>query len=403
MTHRQLVRLLIAQTVLMVGLGWAAVYLGRDEFRLAVGREEEGLPSPSLLADDEAGPLPAVRLNAIAQRHAGVELQRPTATTMSAGTTAGEITVTVLDPQPLAELRTRLRAAQQEAAASHATAVASRLEQARIQALFDDDRSASQRALEAANAQALTDAARERTAQSQSNALRDGARAAWGAVVASWFDAPDGAVLQRVLSGREVLLRAVLRADDIDSAPTRLQATLPGRREPVTAQALGAISSSVATASANPGAEAIAGGRHLLFKAPGAGLAPGMRLTARLHRDGADAARAGGLVPASAVIWHAGQAWIYVREAGGDANETDDKATEAQSVDVEDLKPARAASTPDAVRIDRFQRRAIPNAMRLGDQWFVPGIETDDPVVVRGAQLLLSEELKSQIKNENDD
>ena len=41
MTPRGLVRLLVAQTVLMVLLGWAAVYLGRDEFRLAVGREEE--------------------------------------------------------------------------------------------------------------------------------------------------------------------------------------------------------------------------------------------------------------------------------------------------------------------------------------------------------------------------
>ncbi len=68
MTHRNLVRLLVAQTVLMVLLGWAAVYLGRDEFRLAVGREEEDLPAPSLLADEEAGRLPEVRLNSTSQR-----------------------------------------------------------------------------------------------------------------------------------------------------------------------------------------------------------------------------------------------------------------------------------------------------------------------------------------------
>jgi len=33
----------------------------------------------------------------------------------------------------------------------------------------------------------------------------------------------------------------------------------------------------------------------------------------------------------------------------------------------------------------------------------VPGFEEDDPIVVRGAQVLLSEELKYQIRNENDD
>ena len=75
MTKRNLVRLLIAQTVLMVLLGWCAVYLGRDEFRLAVDRDdEEAMPAPSLLAEEEAGQLPEVRLNATAQRQAGVEL-----------------------------------------------------------------------------------------------------------------------------------------------------------------------------------------------------------------------------------------------------------------------------------------------------------------------------------------
>lgn len=389
MTSRHLARLLIAQTVLMVLLGWGAVYLGRDEFRLAMERDdEENMPSPSLLADEEAGQLPSVRLNATAQRQAGVELQLPTATTRSAGASATDLAVIVIDPQPLAESRGRLQTAAQDLAVARATAAASRLEQARVQALFDDDRSASQRALDTANAQAQTDAARERSAQSQVTTLRDSARAAWGPVIAGWLDASDGASLQRVLSGREVLLRAVLRADDTGRAPATLDLTPPGRSESVTAPGLGAIA---------PGhAETAAGGRHLLYLAPGAGLAAGMRLTAHSAGSGNDSAREGGLVPASAVIWHAGQAWIYVCEAHGGLGEADDAAAEA-------APPASTASGSTTARIDNFQRRGLPNAVRLGDQWFVPGLETDDPVVVRGAQLLLSEELKSQIKNENDD
>lgn len=393
MTQRNLVRLLIAQTVLLVLFGWAAIYLGRDEFQLAVGREEEDLPAPSLLAEEEVGQLPEVRLNATAQRQAGVEMQLPTTTTMSDAASAREIAVTVLDPQPLADWRGRVQAALQEVAAARATATASRLEWARVQALFDDDRSASQRALEAASAQAQTDAARERSAQLQAGALRDSARATWGPTVAGWLEAPDGSALQRVLSGHEVLLRAVLRADDPGRAPARLALTPPGRSKAVAAQGLGVIAPGTGVM-----AEVIANGRHLLFLAPGSGLGAGMRLTARSPGDAsADASRTGGLVPASAVIWHAGQAWIYVREAHGESGEGADTEPAASA------PPARAASAPETARIDRFQRRGLPNALRLGEQWFVPGLEADDPVVVRGAQLLLSEELKSQIKNENDD
>ena len=390
MKQGTLVRLLILQTVLMVLLAWGMVYLGRDEFRLAMERDdEEDLPTPSLLAEEEAGQLPEVRLNASAQRQAGVELQQPTAATRATGASVSDVVVTVLDPHPLAEWRGRMQAALQEVVAARAIAAASRLELARVQSLFDDDRSASQRTLESAQAQAQTDGARETSAQSLANALRDSARATWGPVVAGWLTAADGAMLQRVLSGREVLLRAVLRADDSSPAPAQLDLTPPGGSVPISIRGLGVVA---------PGAnETLAGGRHLLFLAPGGGLGSGMRLTARSRGGEGAAARAGGLVPASAVIWHAGQAWIYALEARGDADEVVEHDPAAST------PPASTAPTTESARVDRFQRRGLSNAVRLGEQWFVPDLEIDEPVVVRGAQLLLSEELKSQIKNENDD
>jgi hypothetical protein len=208
---------------------------------------------------------------------------------LNGGASGADLAVTVVDPQPLAEWRGRLQTALQELAAARATANASRLEQSRVQALFDDNRSASQRALETANALAQTDAARERSAQSQVIALRDSARATWGPIVAGWLEAADGTALQRLLSGREALLRAALRADDTARTPARLNLTPPGRSEPVTARGLGTVA---------PGAaEATAGGRHLLFLAPGAGLATGMRLSARSPGSGDEASREGGLVP----------------------------------------------------------------------------------------------------------
>jgi len=65
-------------------------------------------------------------------------------------------------------------------------------------------------------------------------------------------------------------------------------------------------------------------------------------------------------------------------------------------------RPA-AAGAAEASEEGAFRRRAVPQARRVGEQWFVPGFEEDDPIVVRGAQVLLSEELKYQIRNENDD
>jgi hypothetical protein len=74
-------------------------------------------------------------------------------------------------------------------------------------------------------------------------------------------------------------------------------------------------------------------------------------------------------------------------------------STAANGANARPASAAAAAATEDGA----FRRRAVPQARRVGEQWFVPDFEEDDPIVVRGAQVLLSEELKYQIRNENDD
>jgi hypothetical protein len=79
--------------------------------------------------------------------------------------------------------------------------------------------------------------------------------------------------------------------------------------------------------------------------------------------------REGVIIPASAVVWHGGKAWAYVKEGA-----------------------------------DKFERKLVPTSQEMGNGWFAAeGFESDDEVVVSGAQLLLSEELKFQIRNENED
>lgn len=409
MSPRALTRLLLLQTVLIVLLVWAVVYVGRDEYRLAAGRTEDELPSASQVSQDDDG-LPEVRLGVAAQRLVGIELAEPEAAELAPEST---LALTVVDPQPLAEWRGRLLAARQAVAQAAAAATASEAERRRVQALFDDDRNASQRSLEQARAQAAADQLQWRGAQQQLGALADAARAAWGPLLADGLSPAEGARpagadrLGALLAGSEVLLRAVLRADDGTVPPAQLRLQRAGGAAPTTARLLGPV-----PGLAGGETSGAAAGRHLLYLAPGHGLAVGMRVQARSL--GGTAQAKGMTVPSSAVIWHAGQPWIYVRESGADDDEpaasrpagSASAAARGEAPPVSGSStavvpvPAAAASAP---ALDRFQRRGIPGAQRLGERWFIPGLAEDDPVVVRGAQVLLSEELKYQIKNENDD
>lgn len=425
MSRTTLIKLLVAQTVLLVLAVWAGVYFARDEYLLATARhddDDEGLAKAAAVTEEQG--VPTVRLSAGAQRNVGIEVAMPEPAELGV---EAAVAVQVLDAQPLIELQGRLRAARHELDVARAQAGASRAEQARVQALFDDDRNASQRALEAATAQAGGDAARERAAQAALSGLREQATAGWGTVLARELEADAGGLVARLAAGRAVLLRALVRGDEPARPSARLMLRIDGRQQPLAAQPLGAAGPAAGPESG--------GGRGLLFHAEAKGLLPGQRLTGQL-RDADARPLAGVLVPASAIVWHAGQPWIYIRESntpqdvyaaatpappaasaapaatprknGKPRDDDDDDDKPRAGANAAPAAPAAAASAPAAPAAraapsDTFQRRAVPQARRAGERWFLPGYAEDDPVVVRGAQVLLSEELKYQIRNENDD
>lgn len=431
MSPKLLKRLLIAQTVLLVVVAWTGVWFARDEYREATHKadDDEGLAKPAAVSEEDG--VPTVRLSVAAQRNVGLEVAMPEPAQQAM---ESSVPVVVVDAQPLAELQGRLRAARLDLEAAQAQARASAGEAQRVQALYDDERNASQRALEAARAQAGADAGRVSSAASALAALRQSAALQWGPALARELEADAaGGLIARLAGGRELLLRALLRGDAALPEQAELRLLLPGRSQALTARAI-----STAGAAAGGTGEALGGGRALLFQArlaPGERAPlPGQRFSAQL-RDARQSLQAGVFVPASAVIWHAGQPWIYIREsnepqpvqgapepsaearagaaaqaaaktAKRDADDDDDKPRKPAAAAAE---PATEASAPRAPESDAkhethaFQRRAVPQARRVGDRWFLFGYAEDDPVVVRGAQVLLSEELKYQIRNENDD
>jgi len=95
-------------------------------------------------------------------------------------------------------------------------------------------------------------------------------------------------------------------------------------------------------------------------------LRPGLSVTAYLETPGA--ARTGTVVQRSSVLWQSGKTWVYVQT---------DK--------------------------EKFARREVVLEDPASGGWFTRSLKPGDKVVTRGAQMLLSEEFKSQIRVEDDD
>ncbi len=244
----------------------------------------------------------------------------------------------VLDPAPLVALVAELATAQAEVAASQ-----KEFERLKI---LSQQQNAAERALQAAEATARRDQIAEATARAR---LVTG----WGTAIADRPDLAD--TLKALISSSNRLVRVDLPPGvKIDSAPKGARLIELGEESPVLAGYLGPA----------PKVDPQMQGQAFLFLAKGnmPSLVPGKIVSAFLQLAGEPLA--GWKVPDAAVVRHAGQGWIYVQTGG-----------------------------------NTFTRRQIPLDRRLEDGWFLgKGANVNEKVVVRGAQALLSEELKNRIK-----
>jgi hypothetical protein len=253
---------------------------------------------------------------------------------------------TVIDLQPLFDLRNRLAAARADRESARAQAEAARAQYERDRVLFEDDRNVSQKSLQDARAVMQTNQAKLQAAESAQINLDATLRQQFGDALASAATAPVSDLFQQVLAGRAVVLRVTLPANA--GAPAH-----------ITVDGLDGHLVSAHKLSASPQSDPAIQGNPYFYAADSA-LPVGTRTTA--HVSLVDKSTPGLLIPESAVVWYGGQPWVYVRTAA-----------------------------------DHFTRRYVPSAL-AADHGFVvtSGFRAGDQVVVRGAQLLLSEELRPQ-------
>lgn len=248
----------------------------------------------------------------------------------------------VLDPQPLLDVVTEVRSAE-------AALEASAKEYERVRVLHANDQNASARAVEAARVAMMhdriqLDAARGKLANAGSPAL---------------IQRTDLTRIAQALPSLEaVLIRAdVPLGEALPAAPVSARVQSPmNAAQSAQAEFLGPAG------SANP--QAPGQGFLFLLQPNSLDLRPGMGLVVFLSMPGG--ALRGVVLPRAAIVRHEGRPWMYAR-----------------------------------IENETFQRRPVALTRTTEEGWFLTDADRSDPVVVAGAQVLLSQELKSQIHLED--
>lgn len=229
---------------------------------------------------------------------------------------------------------------------------ASEKEYRRLEALNGDGQNISKKRLEQAEAAWRAAAAEARAEEESLQALESEVRQRWGAVLSKWL-LEDSPGYRRLVRQHDVLVQVTLPSGE----------RLPSGPGAVTVETAEGPRVSARLISPAPRTDPRIQGRSFFYAAPAkpAGLAAGMNVTVHVP---VGLPVKGRVVPDSAVVWWRGVAWMYVQEGPGS-----------------------------------FVRREVPAGTPLSDGRFVEtGFPEGVRVVVRGAQLVLSEEFRAQVR-----
>jgi hypothetical protein len=217
----------------------------------------------------------------------------------------------------------------------------------------------SKRSLQEQQAQWQSSKALVEAATFESNAIKDEANLLWGNALSNWIISKNSDALDGFLSHQQKLLQITLPTGK--HLPDGLQTIyIDGTGDRRTAQKAQFIS--VATQTDNS-----AQGESYYFKTTHKKIIGGMQVTAWIPEQNSQAS--GVIIPTTALIWHMNQAFVYIKTTQED-----------------------------------FARVMIDNYSISAEGYFIPNaLSADEELVIKGAQMLLSEELRGQIPSENDD
>lgn len=229
----------------------------------------------------------------------------------------------------------------------------------RQQDLYNHD-IASKRSLQNQQSQWQTDKALLDASQYRIKAIYDEALVNWGKELSDWTLSPDSSDrLAPFLSGRQILLSITLPANSyLTDGVKEIHIEPSGIR---------GKASKATLISAAPQIDGAVQGESYFFRTDSGYIRPGMRVAAWIRQQ--EGGRTGVMIPKSALVWHLDQAFVYIKTGK-----------------------------------DRFSRRPVTHFSAAADGYFISdGIEPGEELVTTGAQMLLSEEMRGQIPDEDDD
>lgn len=283
-------------------------------------------------------------LDAATQKRLGIQIA-----TLASAVTRERVAVpaVALSAQDLATSRNSYVAAQGQLQKSRIEENVADKEYTRLRSLFDENQNISQKSLQSAEGTLLASQAEVQATEQQLNLQEAAVRQEWGPVVAKWMieGSPN---LQALFDQNKILVQMTIPPTVTLEPPKAALLEIPdGNRTEAT------------FISSFPRTDPRIQGRSFLYISTAqSGLAPGVNLVAHLSVGNQ---MKGVIVPASAVVWSEGQAWVYEEEPP-----------------------------------DHFSRHPLTSDVQLESGFFVSrGFSMGDRVVIQGAQDLLSQELLS--------
>ncbi len=364
--NRKTTVIIALQAFLIILLFWFLVFVGKDEFETASRTDEAGFNSQTLLAANKAEDKGAATLvlSTASQQQSGIKTS-PLVSTAYQASTASFASVESIDS--LLELRTRYLAAIADGHVIRSSMASRQQNVKRLEWLNQDDKNVSDSAVQEAQALLHAEQAKLTASNTLAQSIHDSMQQQWGATLALWATQTEpNSPLQALTQYQSVLLKVTLPFAVSPDKKTVLHV----------AQIGGQAIAQASLVSDAPQADSTLQGKTYFYLAPAKNLRTNMRLSARL--DSQNKASTGVIVPHEAVVWFANQAWVYQKLRS------------------------------DQPGTDKFVRRLISTEVEIESPsmsgWYnTSGLAAGDELVSRGAQLLLSEELKYQITNENDD
>ena len=350
--NKKLTLIIIIETLLIIALFWVLIFYGKDEYEAYQAELNEEIESPSHVADKQG--ISVVTLSPEIQKNSGISTTKISATSFSS---AQKSVGNVVAIDSLIEAKSKYLNLFAETSIARAANSQNLQQYQRLKSLNEDDKNVSDHAVQVALANANADQAKVTAAQLQLKNLQITTKLQWGEALAKLvFSDKLPPHLQNLLNRKNVLVQVSL---PLNSASPRVASSI--YITPLSE------TNAIKAIYVSPAAQADVSnyGKTFYYSAPAESLRIGMRVSVDTPASGANN---GAVIPSNAVVWYAGKPWAYFKNGK-----------------------------------DQFVRKPIVADSEVNGGWFNPNISADSEVVVSGAQLLLSEEFKYQIKNENED